>query len=252
MVIKRNRNFKIVKKSQTIDSMGNYMRPTDPLSLSLPKGINVDTTPIKRSKLPIIFIIGGPGSGKRTITTHVAEKYGFERIISTDIIRNEVSKRSDKAYALARYLSRGQLVPEDVLVELIAIRMLENIHKKKGFFISGFPRDKKQGKVFDKEIRKPDLVILLHVRNSVMTDREMAKSVKATERVSVTFDYIKNRIKDYHRRNKSILRHYRKVLVIIDAEPEIMVVVENACAVIDNFLKKSFGESYVSMPSTSK
>lgn len=64
MIIKRKRSFKIIKKSQTIDSMGNYMRPTDPLSLSLPKGINVDTSPIKRSKLPIIFIIGGPGSGK--------------------------------------------------------------------------------------------------------------------------------------------------------------------------------------------
>ena len=44
--------------------MGNCMKSTDPLTASLPKSISIDTTAIKESGVPIIFVIGGPGAGK--------------------------------------------------------------------------------------------------------------------------------------------------------------------------------------------
>ncbi|OAD52443.1 Adenylate kinase isoenzyme 1 [Eufriesea mexicana] len=230
--------------------MGNCIKPTDPLVDSLPKGINVDTTAIKESGLPIIFVIGGPGAGKRTLCNKVAEKYGFEDIICADVLRSEVSRRTDKAFALARLISRGQLVPSDILVELIAIRMLEQLNVKKGFIVAGFPRQKTQGQLFDKEVRPPDLVLFLNVRNSVMSDRIMARYVIATERLLINFDYIKCQIKDFHKRNKSILKYYSKLLVAIDAEHDAMTVFKNACEVIDKVLA-NFPAYQTSMPATS-
>lgn len=165
----------------------------------------------------------------------MAKKYGFLDVISTDVIQHEMSKRTEKALVLARLLSKGQLVPSNVVVELIAMKMLEDLDKK-GFIVSGFPREKSQGKLFDKEVRPPDLVLMLNVRNSVMSDRLMARSVKETERFSTNFENIKSQIKEFHRRNKPIAKYYGKLVVVIDAEPEIMTVFEKACQVIDNVL----------------
>ncbi|KAF3428817.1 hypothetical protein E2986_01989 [Frieseomelitta varia] len=215
--------------------MGNCIKPSDPLLASLPRGVNVDTKAIRESGLPIIFVIGGPGVGKRTLCTEVAKKYGFHDIIYTDVIQHEMTKRTEKALTLARLVSRGQLVPSNVLVELIAIEMLEHLNKK-GFIVSGFPREKCQGKLFDKEVRPPDLVLMLNVRNSVMSDRMMARSVKATERFSTNFENIKAQIKDFHKRNKPLVKYYGTLVVVIDAEPETMIVFERACQVIDNVL----------------
>ncbi|XP_033360095.1 adenylate kinase isoenzyme 1-like isoform X2 [Bombus vosnesenskii] len=216
--------------------MGNCMKSTDPLTASLPKSISIDTTAIKESGVPIIFVIGGPGAGKRTLCMKVAEKYGFDDIISSDVIRTEVSKRTGKAFALARLLSEGQLVPSAILVELIAAKMLQHVQDKKGFIVSGFPREKCQAKLFDKEVRRPNLVLMLNVRNSVMSDRLMAKSVKATERLSINFEYIKKQIEDFHKRNKLIVKYYRNLVVVIDAEPDTMTVFEKASESIDNIL----------------
>ncbi|CAD1478637.1 unnamed protein product [Heterotrigona itama] len=215
--------------------MGNCIKPSDPLIASLPRGVNVDTKAIKESGLPIIFVIGGPGVGKRTLCAQVAKKYGFHDIISTDVIQHEMSKRTEKALVLARLISKGQLVPSNVEVELIAMKMLEHLNKK-GFIVSGFPRQRSEGKLFDKEVRPPDLVLMLNVRNSVMSDRLMARSVKTTERFLTDFEYIKAQIKDFHKRNKLIVKYYGKLVVVIDAEPETMTVFEKACQVIDNVL----------------
>lgn len=180
----------------------------------------------------------------------VAEKYGFDDIISSDVIRTEVSKRTGKAFALARLLSEGQLVPSAILVELIAAKMLQHVQDKEGFILSGFPWEKCEAKLFDKEVRRPNLVLMLNVRNSVMSDRLMAKSVKATERLSINFEYIKKQIEDFHKRNKLIVKYYRNLVVVIDAEPDTMTVFEKASESIDNILVE-FSGFEVNRPATS-
>lgn len=180
----------------------------------------------------------------------VAEKYGFEDIICADVIRSEVSRRTDKAFALARLISKGQLVPSNVLLELIAAKMLQKIHMKKGFIVAGFPRHKHQGQLFDKEVRRPDLVLFLNVRESVMSDRIMARYVKATERLLISTDQIKCQIKEFHKRNKDVVKYYRKLLVDIDAEHDVMTVFESACEVIDKLLA-SFPTTQTTAPATS-
>ncbi|CAK9806453.1 Adenylate kinase isoenzyme 1 [Anthophora quadrimaculata] len=216
--------------------MGNCIKPVDPLVASLPRGINVDGSPIKESKVPIIFVIGAPGAGKRTLCTKVAQKYGFHDIITSDILRDEVSKRTQKAVVLARLISQGRLVPPDVLMELIIVKMLEQLHDGKGFILSGFPREKEQCRVFDREVRPPDLVLFLNVRNAVLIDRIMARSVQIHERISISFDNISTQLKDFNKRNKPVIKYYKKLLVVIDGEDDMMTVFEKMCKVIDDTL----------------
>ncbi|XP_029040391.1 adenylate kinase isoenzyme 1-like [Osmia bicornis bicornis] len=232
------RDSKIKRISKTIVSMGNCIKAADPSMASLPRGINVDTSRIRESGLPIIFLIGGPGVGKRTLCSKVAEKYGFLGIISTDLIRTEVSTRTERAFLLARMMSQGQLVPTDVLIELIAVRMIDFLDEKNGFIVSGFPRHKDQCKVFDKLIRPPDLVLFMEARNSVLSDRIMARAITTMERVSISFDSIRKQIKQFHKRNKPVVTYYnyKNLLVMIDGEPEAITVYENVCEVIDNLL----------------
>ncbi|XP_076751960.1 adenylate kinase isoenzyme 1 [Xylocopa sonorina] len=139
---------------------------------------------------------------------------------------------------LARLMSEGQLVPARILLELIAVKMLNQLSEKKGFILSGFPREKRQCEIFDREVRPPDLVLFLDVRNSVLSDRIMARSVQTTERLSMNFDYIRSRIKEFHSRNKPIIKYYKKssLLRIVDAEDDAVSVFETVCDIIDDVL----------------
>ncbi|EFN80136.1 adenylate kinase isoenzyme 1 [Harpegnathos saltator] len=216
--------------------MGNCLRYIDPSFAGLSRDVGVDITPVKESRLPIIFLIGGPGAGKRTQGIRIARHYGFLGIVTRDLLRDEVATGTQQAVTLARFMSESRLVPSDVMVELIKARMLSGLDTARGFILSGFPRGKEQSKYFDRHVRPPDLVLYLCMRNSVMTDRILARIVTATERQERNFDEIKKRIKTFSKLNKPILRRYSKKLCVIDGEKEESVVFEDICRAIDNVL----------------
>ncbi|XP_012059454.1 PREDICTED: adenylate kinase isoenzyme 1-like [Atta cephalotes] len=214
----------------------NCVRPVDPLCAMIPRNTELDATPIKESGLPIIFLIGGPGAGKSTQCIRVAQHYGFCAIISTQLLRTEVTTGTQRGIILAYLMSEDKLIPSDVMVELIKAKMLRNLHDTRGFLLSGFPREKTQCYHFDKEIRQPDLVLRLYVRDSLLIDRILAKTIATTERPDRSIDENWQRIKKHSRMTKSILRYYKKQLVIIDGEKDETEVFEDICSVIDNVI----------------
>ncbi|XP_032689199.1 adenylate kinase isoenzyme 1-like [Odontomachus brunneus] len=222
--------------------MGNCIKPADSPFTDIPSD-KVDITPVKESGLPIIFLIGGPGSGKRTQNVQIARRYGFLNVVTSDLLREEVATGTRQAVTLARFMSENRLVPSDILVELIKTRMLNSLGIARGFLLTGFPREKGQSKYFDKHIRPPDLVLYLCVRNSVMTDRILAKIVTTTERQDRNFEEIKKRIKTFSKLNKPVLRRYSAKLCVIDGEREESIVFEDICRAIDDVLRN--------LPSTS-
>ena len=111
---------------------------------------DIDVTPLKNSK--IIFIVGGPGSGKGTQCEKIVAKYGYTHLSSGDLLRAEVQSGSDLAKQLNELMQQGKLVPNELVLEMIKKAMLEKVATSKGFLIDGFPRELNQGLQFDKEV----------------------------------------------------------------------------------------------------
>ncbi|XP_033327709.2 adenylate kinase isoenzyme 1-like [Megalopta genalis] len=177
-----------------------------------------------------------PGNG--TLGMKLAEHYDFLHIVTADLIREEISTRTERAFRLARLMSQGQLVPTDILVELMITKILNNRLNKHGVVVSGFPRRKEQSILFDRFVRPPHLVLYLDVRDSVLSDRIMGRSITTREVVVMNYEDIKNQLKEFHTRTRPIVKHYKDCLVQIDGEADLVSVFETACEAVDRFLQK--------------
>jgi UMP-CMP kinase len=69
------------------------------------------------AKPRVVFLLGGPGSGKGTIASCLVEKYGFVHMSAGDLLRAEVAKGGEMADELNSYMSNGLLVPGEVTVK---------------------------------------------------------------------------------------------------------------------------------------
>lgn len=88
------------------------------------------------SKLPIIWVLGGPGCGKRTQCDRVVAKYKFSHLIPGDLLRDEVASGSPKGKQLIDTIIKGGLVSNDVVLELLSAAM-GKAQGAAGFLIDG-------------------------------------------------------------------------------------------------------------------
>lgn len=107
---------------------------------------------LRQSKLPIIWVLGGPGSGKGTQCARLVAKYGFIHLSSGDLLRDEVSSGSERGKQLNEIMATGQLVPKDIVLDLIKQAILKNVNTAKGFLIDGYPREIQQGVDFEDKV----------------------------------------------------------------------------------------------------
>ncbi|KAL1478584.1 hypothetical protein MTO96_034977 [Rhipicephalus appendiculatus] len=86
-------------------------------------------------KVPVIFVFGGPGSGKGTQCEKIVQKYGFTHISSGDLLRAEVKSGSDRGKQMNEIMKTGGLVPLDIVLQLLKEAMVKDLDKAKGFLI---------------------------------------------------------------------------------------------------------------------
>jgi len=98
----------------------------------------------------IVFVVGGPGSGKGTQCAKIVEKYGFTHLSSGDLLRDEVASGSPKGKELTAIMESGQLVSLETVLDLLKTAMIKRAADSKGFLIDGYPRELEQGKKFEK------------------------------------------------------------------------------------------------------
>lgn len=110
-----------------------------------------------------IVFLGAPGAGKGTQASKIAEKYSIPHISTGDIFRQNIKDQTPIGIVAKGYIDRGQLVPDEVTVELVKGRILED-DCKNGFILDGFPRDVAQAEAlatFSKVDAVIDIVIPL-------------------------------------------------------------------------------------------
>lgn len=104
-----------------------------------------------------IVFLGAPGAGKGTQATMVSERFSIPHISTGDIFRQNIKDRTPIGIAAKGYIDRGQLVPDEVTIELVKGKISED-DCKNGFILDGFPRDVAQAEVLA-QFAKIDAVI---------------------------------------------------------------------------------------------
>ncbi len=121
-----------------------------------------------------VILLGAPGSGKGTVSRLLEERFGIVQISTGDILRAEVKADSATGRFSEPYMTKGDLVPDDVIMNIVEERLAQK-DCEKGFILDGFPRTISQaeglGKLMSERGLKLDLVVNLDVPEDVLISR---------------------------------------------------------------------------------
>jgi adenylate kinase len=103
-----------------------------------------------------MILLGGPGAGKGTQAQKLSEKYSALHIATGDILRQAVKDETEMGLMAKSYMDKGQLVPDDVVIGIVADRLTQP-DAKAGIVFDGFPRTVPQAQALDELIAKLDM-----------------------------------------------------------------------------------------------
>lgn len=105
-----------------------------------------------------IVLLGGPGAGKGTQAQRLVAEYGVAHISTGDLLRAAIKNGTELGKQAKSYMDKGQLVPDDLVVNLVKERLADD-DAQKGFILDGFPRNTAQAVVLDSELKDMSLAI---------------------------------------------------------------------------------------------
>ena len=121
-----------------------------------------------------IVLLGPPGAGKGTQAKLLQDEFGACQISTGDILRKAVAVKTPLGTEAAEYINRGALVPDDVIVNLVAERLKEQ-DCENGFILDGFPRTIPQAQDLDRILKTMGLnlngVLSVQVPESIIIER---------------------------------------------------------------------------------
>ncbi|KAJ8038416.1 Adenylate kinase isoenzyme 5 [Holothuria leucospilota] len=177
----------------------------------------LDSRPAELKDKKIIFVVGGPGSGKGTQCGKISDRYGYTHLSSGDLLRAEVESGSDRGKELTEIMEKGELVPQEVVLALLKEKMLAVAADSKGFLIDGYPREVQQGEAFEKMIAESSFVLYFELSDETMTARLLNRA-QTSGRVDDNEETIKKRLQTFHNITKPVVDHYSDKLKLISAE----------------------------------
>lgn len=162
-----------------------------------------------------IIIFGAPGSGKGTQSCLIKEKYNLLHLSTGDLLRDEIASDTELGRVANSYISKGHLVPDEMIVEILdkAIEEKEREDKYNGIILDGFPRTVAQAEALEKLIQKrnKDISILidLSVDEGELVDR-LVKRGQTSGRSDDNLETIKERLQVYHTKTAPVNDYYKK------------------------------------------
>ena len=121
-----------------------------------------------------LVLLGPPGAGKGTQATRIVDRFSIPQLSTGDMLREAVAEGTASGLRVKHIMDRGELVPDDVVVSVIANR-IDHSDAANGFILDGFPRTVAQAEALDQELAtrgiKLDAVLELEVDEDALLDR---------------------------------------------------------------------------------
>ena len=185
------------------------------------------------------ILLGPPGAGKGTQAVNIVDKYGVPHISTGDIFRANIKNGTELGKRAQEYMNRGELVPDDLVIEIATTRLLED-DCKNGFLLDGFPRTVYQAEKLDEFLAahgsKIDKVLDIAVEKEELitrlTGRRVCKACGASyhvvnippktegicdrcggeliQRADDTIETVANRIDVYEKQTMPLIDYYEK------------------------------------------
>jgi adenylate kinase len=218
------------------------------------------------SRGPRLVLLGKQGSGKGTQAARLSERYGIEHVSTGDLFRAAAAAGTPAGLEAEEYMNRGDLVPDDLVFQIVEERFAEGGPLKNGFVLDGFPRTLRQAEKLEAALvtHPIDLVINLDVPTEIVLDRIAGRRVcencgttyhvnappendwicdvcggKVVHREDDTEDAVLRRLELYEEETVPIIDFYRQLgkLVVVDGTGDGDEVFSRLVAQVDQRLK---------------
>ena len=157
-----------------------------------------------------ILIFGPPGSGKGTQSVKLAEKFNLLHLSTGDMLRAEIAAGSELGEKMSSIMSKGELVPDEVVIEMIAGR-IDQSSGIKGFLFDGFPRTVAQTIALEEMLNrrgmKIDGMLVLDVDHDELVKRLVARAELSDRPDDRDPAVIENRIDVYREKTEPIISY---------------------------------------------
>lgn len=196
-----------------------------------------------------LVLLGAPGSGKGTLAADLKNIYDIPHISTGDIFRRNISNKTELGLKADAYISKGQLVPDDITINMVADRLSEP-DCSEGFLLDGFPRTIPQADALNDIMKKLgrsltaviDVTISDELVLKRLTNRRVCSNCglsynlismppkqdgicdkcggKIIQRKDDSEDTIKKRLETYHKQTQPLVDYYRDIGLIFDVSNE--------------------------------
>lgn len=182
-----------------------------------------------------IVFVGPPGAGKGTQAEKIVKRYGLLHLSTGDMLRAARDARTPVGLKADQYMSAGQLVPDEIIIDIVTERLSQD-DSKSGFLLDGFPRTLVQAENLDKclkEVGTPlDVVLELRVPEEELYTR-LASRGRADDKPEV----IRERLVAYRKQTEPLVGYYTSLdkLKTVDGTGTIDEIFSRIAAILDTW-----------------
>lgn len=189
-----------------------------------------------------LILLGPPGAGKGTQAQRLIHKHGIVQLSTGEMLRAAVAAGTPIGLKAKDIMASGALVPDEVVVGIIADR-IEEPDAKKGFILDGFPRTVPQAQALDDLLKrkhlKLDAVVELRVNESALLERVETRVAQMRERgeevrIDDTPEVLSKRLANYRAQTEPLVHYYseKRKLITVDG----MMTIEQVTVAINRVL----------------